>query len=125
MEGVRMAADPFVLAHYRRVLNGQVDQVYLFFSQAVLDRYRSDDAYKLNRTDHVGTVKFRGGWSIAIGIVGEDLIHVAAGELAARLPEGEREHWLHHLVHLPHARHFVRVRMAPGSCFADGEIRPW
>jgi hypothetical protein len=125
MEGMRMAADPFVLAHYRRVLNGQTDQVYLFFERAVLDRYRGDEAYKLNRTDNIGTLKLSGGWTLTFGIAGELLIHVAAGELAERLPEREREHWLQHLVHLPHSRQYVRVRMVPGSCFDDGDIRSW
>lgn len=126
MEAVSLAADPFVLALYRRVLAGATDQVHLFFDVAVLDRYRGQPACEVTRTDTAGRLKRQGGWSLDFGIApGDSLIHVSVSDLATRLPEGEREHWLQHLVHLPHSRHFVRVRMAPGSCFADGDIRPW
>ncbi|MBX6378402.1 MAG: hypothetical protein IRY95_07620 [Clostridia bacterium] len=126
MEAERVAADPFVLTLYRRVFNGAADQIHLFFAADVLDRYRSQGGYEITRTDTAGRLKRPGGWSLDFGIAADDrLIHVPAGDLATRLPASERDHWLAHLVHLPHSRHFVRVRMAPGSCFADGDIRPW
>jgi hypothetical protein len=125
MEAKRLAADPYVLTQYRRVLSGQFDQVHLFFDVAVLNRYLGEESYQISRTDSAGTLKRAGAWALAFGIVSDTAIHVQVGELAARLPESERDHWLQHMVALPHSRHFVRVRMSPGSCFADGDIRPW
>lgn len=126
VEATRLAQDPFVLTLYRRVLGGAADQVHLFFDAAVLERYRTQGGYEITRTDTAGRLKRQGGWSLDFGIAaGDALIHVPAAELATRLPESERDHWLQHLVHLPHSRHFVRVRLSPGSCLSDGEIRPW
>lgn len=118
--------DVFVQAYYRRVLAGQPAEAMLFFSADVLDRYRERDGFTLQRTDSAGRLKQPGGFTLEFGIApGDELIHAPASEVAARLPEAEREHWLSHLVVLPHSRHFVRVRMSPGSCFEDGEIRSW
>lgn len=98
----------------------------LFFRASVLDRYRGREGFAVQRTDTAGRVRQAGGFSLDFGIApGEALIHAPASEVAARLPESEREHWLAHLELLPHSRHFVRMRMNPASCFEDGEIRPW
>ncbi|MBX5476656.1 MAG: hypothetical protein IRZ18_05980 [Clostridia bacterium] len=116
--------DIFVQAFYRRVLGGQPDRVQVFFDAAVLERYRGKPGFTLQRTNTAGRLKQAGGFSLDFGIAADDaLIHLPAADLASRLPESEREHWLAHLVTLPHSRHFVRVQMTPGSCFDDGEIR--
>jgi hypothetical protein len=51
-------------------------------------------------------------------------LHVQAAELL-RLPESEREHWAEHALTLPSSRMFLSMRLAPGSCFDDGEVRAW
>lgn len=124
--GAPKAADIFVQAYYRRVLAGQPAAAMLFFDAAVLDRYRDREGFTIQRTDSAGRLKQPGGFALEFGIApGDAWIHAPAAEVAARVPEAEREHWLSHLVALPHSRHFVRVRMSPGSCFDDGEIRSW
>ncbi|MBE3589789.1 MAG: hypothetical protein IMW98_03045 [Firmicutes bacterium] len=126
VEALPAKDDIFVQAFYRRVLGGQPERVQLFFDAAVLERYRGRPGFTLQRTDTAGRLKQAGGFTLEFGLAaGDSLIHLAAADIAARLPESEREHWLAHLVTLPHSRHFVRVQMTPGSCFDDGEIRPF
>ena len=92
---------------------------------AVLGRYRGASGFSLIRTDTVGRVKKEGGWSLDFGIVPEEaLIHVFAGDLL-QLPAEEREHWAAHAVALPSSKMFLQMRLAPGACHDDGEVRPW
>jgi hypothetical protein len=113
------------LALRRALVAGDPSLLHLHFATAVLDRYREGAGFSVIRTDTVGRVRKQGGWSLDFGIAPtEDAIHVQAAELL-RLPEAEREHWALHSVTLPSSRMFLSMRLAPGSCFDDGEVRPW
>jgi hypothetical protein len=97
----------------------------LHFEVAVLDRYRGVEGVSIIRTDTVGRVRKQGAWNLDFGIApDETLVHATIGDLL-RLPEAEREHWAQHIVSLPASRMFLQMRLAPGSCFDDGEVRPW
>ena len=109
----------------RTLMHSEPDQVTLHFEVAVLDRYRAANGFSIIRTDTVGRVRKQGGWSLDFGIAPEeDAIHVQAADLL-RLPEPEREHWAGHGITLPASRMFLSMRLTPGSCFDDGEVRPW
>ena len=110
----------------RRLLAGDdLSDVPLHLDVAVLDRYKSASGYALIRTDTVGRLKKEGGWSLDFGIApDETLIHVFAGDLL-HLPSSEREHWAAHAVALPASKMFLQMRLAPGSCSDDGELRQW
>ena len=97
----------------------------LHFVAGVLDRYRQESAFSVIRTDTVGRVRQEGGWSLDFGIAPEeDTIHVPWADIQ-RLPELERDHWAAHATLLPSSRMFLSMRLAPGSCFDDGEVRDW
>jgi len=109
----------------RALAGGDAANLQLHFAVALLDRYRGGAGFSLIRTDTVGRLKKDGGWSIDFGIApGEELIHAAVSDLL-RLPEAEREHWAFHATALPASKMFLQMRLAPGSCFDDGEVRPW
>jgi hypothetical protein len=42
-----------------------------------------------------------------------------------RLPEADREHWSLHATALISSKMFLQMRLAPGSCFDDGDLRNW
>lgn len=112
---------------YRRALATQDPlPAQLCFDAAVLDKYRGQAGYSLIRSNTVGRVKREGGWSIDVGI-GEEgrTVHAALGDVIHKLPEPEREHWAQHVVSLPMSQMYLQMRLSPGSCFDDGEIRPW
>lgn len=97
----------------------------LHFEVSVLERYRGLEGYSIIRTDTVGRLRRDGGWSLDFGIApDETLVHVAIGDLP-RIPEGEREHWAGFAISLPASKMYLQMRLAPGSCFDDGELRQW
>jgi hypothetical protein len=109
----------------RALAGGDPDLLQLHFAAAVLDRYRESERYSVIRTDTVGRVRQQGGWSLDFGIAPEeDAIHAAWSDLQ-RLPEAEREHWAGHATLPPSSRMFLSMRLAPGSCFDDGDVRAW
>jgi len=109
----------------RALVAGDPSLLHLHFAAAVLDRYREGAGFSVIRTDTVGRVRKQGGWSLDFGIAPqEDAIHVQAAGLL-RLPESEREHWAAHAITLPASRMFLAMRLTPGSCFDDGEVRTW
>jgi hypothetical protein len=119
--------NPHLLLAYRRALTlGDSALVQVHFHASVLDKYRGAPGFELIRTNTVGRIKREGGWTIDLGI-GEEgaLVHACLGDLLQALPEGEREHWAEHAVTPPVSRMFVQMRLTPGSCFDDGEVRPW
>ncbi len=113
------------LALRRALVAGDPSLLHLHFAAAVLNRYREGAGFSVIRTDTVGRVRKQGGWSLDFGIAPqEDAVHVQAADLL-RLPEAEREHWAEHAITLPSSRMFLSMRLAPGSCFDDGEVRSW
>jgi hypothetical protein len=115
----------FRVALRRALVAGDPALLHLHFSAAVLDRYRGAAGFSVIRTDTVGRVRKQGGWSLDFGIAPEEhAIHVQVTDLL-RLPEPEREHWAANAVTLPASRMFLSMRLAPGSCFDDGEVRSW
>ena len=113
-------------ALYLRVLNGDLGAAQLWFDQRVLDRYRALSGWRVMRTNTVGRVRAPDGWSLDFGIAdGEDLVHTSVTELSQRLPASERQHWAQHVVTPAASRNFVTMRLAPGSCIDDGDLRDW
>ena len=112
---------------YRRAFSqGSPELLQLCFTSDVLDAYRARQGYSVIRSDNAGRVKQEGSWSLDFGIAGEDqLIHVSWRDLVSRLPESERELWAAHAVATDLSHNFLLMQMAPGSCFDDGDVRPW
>jgi hypothetical protein len=119
-------ADPQAVALYLRVLGGDLGAAHLWFDARVLDRYRGQSGWRVMRTNTVGRVRSPEGWSIDFGIAEDDcVLHTSATELSQRLPVTERQHWAQHVV-LPAASHnFLTMRLVPGSCIDDGDLRDW
>ena len=120
-------ANPYVALLYRRAFAAQDPAlVQVSFDAAVLDKYRGQSNYSLIRTDSAGRLKREGAWAIDFGISEDDrAIHAGLQELFHALPETEREHWALHVAALPMSRHFLQMRLSPGSCIDDGEVRDW
>ncbi|HEX5370849.1 MAG TPA: hypothetical protein VFY10_15685 [Dehalococcoidia bacterium] len=113
------------IAVRRALASGDATTLQLHFEVAVLDRYRGASGMSIVRTDTVGRVRKQGGWSLDFGISpDEDMVHLPVASLL-NLPEAEREHWAQHALTLPASRMFLSMRLAPGSCFDDGELRQW
>ena len=109
-----------------RVLGGDLGAVHLWFDAAVLDRYRAQPGWRVMRTNTVGRLRAPDGWSLDFGIAPADaLIHATVAELSQRLPPAERQHWAQHVVTPAASRNFVTMRLAPGSCIDDGDLRDW
>jgi hypothetical protein len=110
----------------RRALTAEdPSQVELHFDVAVLERYRGAAGFSIIRTDTVGRVRKQGGWALDFGISpDEQMLHATWGQVLT-LPEAEREHFAAHARLMLASRVFVQMRMAPGSCLDDGEVRSW
>jgi len=126
MSGTSDKVDPQRAALYMRVLGGDLGAAQLWFDRHVLDRYRALPGWRVMRTDTVGRVRSPEGWSLDFGIAeGEQLVHTSAAELSQRLPAPERQHWAQHTVTPAVSRTFLTMRLAPGSCIDDGELRDY
>jgi hypothetical protein len=109
----------------RALLASDPAQLAVHFAVGVLDRYRGGKGYSIIRTDTVGRVRREGGWSLDFGIApDEDMVHVTYAQLLT-LPDQDREHFAAHACLLPASKMFLQMRLAPGSCFDDGEVRSW
>jgi hypothetical protein len=111
-----------------RLLGGDLGAAQLWFDQRVLDRYRAQTqpGWRVMRTNSVGRVRSPDGWSLDFGIPeGEELIHTSLNDLAQHLPARERQHWAEHLLTPPVSRNFLTMRLAPGGCIDDGDLRDW
>ena len=124
MSGTDQRTDPQRTALYLRVLGGDLGAVHVWFDQHVLDRYRVTPGWRVMRTNTVGRVRSPDGWSLDFGIA-DRLLHSTAAELSQRLPPTERQHWAQYVVTPEVSRNFVTMRLAPGSCIDDGELRDW
>ena len=102
----------------------------LRFRVEVVAKYRAIEGAQVIRTRSVGRVAIRGRWSLDMGIVDgaspEDTeVQVTLGDLLQRLPEGEREHWIGHLVAEPASANFLQIKLSSGACIDDGETAAW
>jgi hypothetical protein len=97
----------------------------LHFEPDVLNRYRGAAGYSVIRTNTVGRVRKEGGWSLDFGISPDDRsIHASWGDLTS-LPSEELEHWAASAVPRASSRIFIAMRLSPGACLDDGEVRAW
>lgn len=109
----------------RALASGDPSGLPLHFETAVLDRYRGAPGFSLIRTNTVGRIKKEGGWTLDFGIAPDEaLVHVSIADLLA-LPDEERAHWSSFATALPSSRMFLQMRLAPGACYDDGEVRTW
>jgi hypothetical protein len=126
MSGTAGRVDPQRVALYLRVLGGDLGAAQVWFDQRVLDRYRALSGWRVMRTNTVGRVKSPEGWSLDFGIAeGDGIVHTSLVDLNQRLPVGERQHWSQHLITPAVSRAFLTMRLAPGSCIDDGDLRDW
>jgi hypothetical protein len=124
MSGTADRVDPQRAALYLRVLGGDLGAAQLWFDQHVLDRYRTQPGGRVMRTNTVGRLRSPDGWSLDFGIAeGDQIVHATLADLTQRLPATERQHWAQHLVTPAVSRTFVTMRLAPGSCIDDGDLR--
>jgi hypothetical protein len=124
MSGTADRVDPQRVALCLRVLGGDFGAAQVWFDQHVLDRYRAQPGWRVMRTDTVGRIRSPDGWSLDFGIANDDrVVHASAADLTQRLPTTERQHWAQHVLTPPVSRTFVTMRLAPGSCIDDGELR--
>jgi hypothetical protein len=118
--------DPQRVALYLRVLGGDLGVAQVWFDQHVLDRYRGLAGWRVMRTNTVGRLKSPDAWSLDFGIApGDGIVHTSLVDLDQRLPIAERQHWAQHLVTPAVSRTFLTMRLAPGSCIDDGDLRDW
>src|SRR3972149_5295865 len=91
--------NPWARVVYSRVFaTGEPGPVLVRFHAAGLDRYR-EQGLDIKRTDTVGRVRKRGGWSLDFGIGrGDATIHASLGDLLEKLPSQELPHWADHVV---------------------------
>ena len=123
MSGTRAAVDGRA-ALYLRVLGGTLALAQVWFDQRVLDRYRQRAGWRVMRTNTVGRLRSPEGWQLDFGIGdGDRVIHTSAEDLVQRLPASERQHWAQHVVTPSTSRAFLTMRLAPGSCIDDGDLR--
>jgi hypothetical protein len=109
----------------RAFASDDLANLQIHFEIAVLDRYRGLTGYSLIRTETVGRLRKQGGWSLDFGIDQElPLIHISQADVA-KLPREERDHWAAHAVNLHSSKVYLQMRMAPGSCIDDGDVRNW
>jgi hypothetical protein len=119
-------ADFVYRAGLRRALaSDDATALQLHFEVAVLERYLGKAGFSIHRTDTVGRVKKEGAWALDFGIApDEQSLHAAFVEVA-RLPEDERVHWASCALAGPASSKFLQMRLAPGACYDDGEVRTW
>ncbi len=118
--------NPWARVIYSRAFaNGDPALVQVRFYAAVLERYREREL-EIKRTNTVGRVKKPGGWSLDFGIgEGELTIHAGLGELLHNLPKEELQHWADHVAQSDLSESFCKMRLHPGSCIEDGDLRDW
>jgi len=126
MSATQRQADAQTRALYQRVFGGNLGAAPLWFDAAVLDRYRGRAGWRVLRTNSVGRVQSPEGWMLDFGIADADsLLHASVADVAQRLPGAEHDHWAQHLVTPPVSRNFLTMRLVPGSCIDDGDLRAW
>src|SRR5688572_22271120 len=109
----------------RALAAGDASNLQLHFDASVLDRYRESPGYSIIRTDTVGRVRKEGGWALDFGIAPDETALHASFADVARLPEDDRAHWASCALAGPSSRMFLQMRLSPGACYDDGEVRSW
>ncbi|MEX2245232.1 MAG: hypothetical protein WEC75_00965 [Dehalococcoidia bacterium] len=118
-------SDYLKLLYHRALSAGDPALLQVSFDAAVLDRYRERPEFSVIRTNTAGRVRKQGGWSVDFGIAeGDAIVHVSWQYVEHSLPEDERDHWASHAAGVV-SENYVRMQMAPGSCFDDGDVRTW
>jgi hypothetical protein len=109
----------------RALRNDDFGNVQLHFNVAVLQKYLGAAGFGVIRTNSVGQLRKQGGWRLDFGITpDEQVIHISQADVA-KIPAEDRDHWADHAVEQPSSKMFLQMRMAPGSCFDDGDVRNW
>ncbi len=109
----------------RALANADYAKLPVHFEVAVLDRYRESPGFSIIRSNTVGRVRKQGGWSLDFGIADdESMVHLTLADLQ-NLPVDERDHWTGFATLLLSSEMYIQMRMSPGACYDDGEIRPW
>src|SRR5436190_21348959 len=120
MSATYRSADTQLQAIYARVVGGNLGLAQLWFSAAVVDTYRARPGWRVLRTNSVGRVQSPEVWSFDSGIAADgEALQATINDLIQRLPEGERPHWLQHVIAVPTSRTFPTMRRAPGACIGD------
>lgn len=110
----------------RALANADPSLLQITFDAGVVDRYRGRADFQVIRTDTAGRVRKQGGWAVDFGIAEDErTIHSSWSAIAHQLPEDEREHWAAHVTGTAMSENFLRMQLAPGSCFDDGDVRTW
>jgi len=113
------------IALRRALATDDASNLQLHFDASVLQRYREAPGFSVIRTDTVGRVRKEGAWGLDFGIAPDEAsIHASFADLA-RLPEEERAHWASCALAGPSSRNFLQMRLSPGACHDDGDVRPW
>ncbi|MPZ23437.1 MAG: hypothetical protein GEU28_07800 [Dehalococcoidia bacterium] len=110
----------------RSLGSGDPGLLQMVFSSEVLAQYRGRPGFSIIRSNSAGRLRQEGGWSLDFGVSGGDsLVHASWRDLTTRLPAVEREAWAAWAVSHELSGGFVQMQLNPGSCFDDGDIRPW
>jgi len=109
----------------RALAAGDASKLHLHFDVAVLQRYLGAAGFSVIRTNTVGRVRKEGGWAVDFGIAPDEAaLHASFADIA-NLPEDERVHWATCAFAGPSSRMFLQMRLQPGACYDDGEVRSW
>lgn len=111
----------------RAMLRHDASLLQISFEATVLDRYRERAGYSVIRTNSAGRVRKEGGWALDFGIApGDASVHASWQAIEAVLPAAEQDHWAGHCIDgAALSENFLRMQLAPGSCFDDGDVRTW
>jgi hypothetical protein len=117
--------NPWALILYSRAFAARdAALVQVRFQASVLDEYRRR-GLEIKRTDTVGRLKKAGGWTIDFGIGEDDRTIHTSFEALMRLPDEELQHWARHVAQTDLSESFCKMRLHPGSCIDDGDLRVW
>jgi hypothetical protein len=117
--------NPWALILYARAFaTRDASLVQVRFQASVLDEYRRR-GLEIVRTDTVGRLKKAGGWTLDFGIGEGDLTIHTSVESLLRLPDAELQHWARHVAQSDLSENFCKMRLHPGSCIDDGDLRVW
>jgi hypothetical protein len=111
----------------RGLARADLSNLPLHFEVGVLQRYLEAEAqgFSIIRSNTVGRLKKQGGWALDFGISeDESMVHICLGDIQ-NLPPDDQEHWASHAMVLSSSATYLQMRMSPGSCLDDGDIRPW